>query len=130
MHPAQQTLQLTTVRIHGLDAVSELRHFSATQLECGRQKPRVQRTKLSPSGHDRQLTCVWEQDATGSLGTTTVPSRSTRDSRDSVEAYLTMPLLTVVSLANRTACRQANQSADLVARRSWRQGGRVAAGQK
>mmetsp|Transcript_1244 Transcript_1244/g.2692 ORF Transcript_1244/g.2692 Transcript_1244/m.2692 type:complete len:234 (+) Transcript_1244:3358-4059(+) len=49
-------------------------------------------------------TSDWEHDSTGFSGTETTPPISTMDSLGIWEAYLTMPLLTVVSSANRTTC--------------------------
>ena len=50
-----------------------------------------------------QLTSFWLQLSMGVSGTVTMPSTSTIDSLGMPHAYLTMPLDTVVSLANSTA---------------------------
>lgn len=52
----------------------------------------------------RSLTSVWLQDSMGTSGRVTTPSTSTMDSLGIWDAYLTMPLLTVVSSVNSTAC--------------------------
>lgn len=49
-------------------------------------------------------TCDCVQATTGSWGTTMVPPTSMMDSRLRFEAYLTMPLLIVLSFVNSTTC--------------------------
>lgn len=55
------------------------------------------------------LTFFCEHPSTSDSGTLTMPSTSTTDSRVTLDAYLTIPLVTVVSFTNMTACASRNQ---------------------
>lgn len=56
-----------------------------------------------PPSQTPKLTSFWLHDSMGAWGSATTPSTSTIDSLGMPHAYLTMPLDTVVSLANSTA---------------------------